>query len=149
MKNFSRHYLEETHTRIMSKLPITLWGAINRAKLDIRKFHLEKDAKKKEKLREKAEVAIENADKVVGPGPHRFMSSRHNWRCEVLYLNYYEEDPTIGRYWEDNKEQWSLETMPKWAFNPDMKVQEPALGSKIVIRGKTHVYQVRPPHQDR
>jgi hypothetical protein len=132
----------------MSKLPTTLWGAINRAKLDIRKFHLEKDAKKKESLREKALAAIANADNVVGPGPKRFMSSRHNWRREVLYLNYYEEDVSVGRYWEDDKEVWNLETMPSWAFNPDLKIHEPNLGTKVVLHGKEYVYKIRPAHFD-
>jgi hypothetical protein len=38
----------------MSKLPSTLWGAINRAKLELRKFHLEENPKKKEQQKLKA-----------------------------------------------------------------------------------------------
>lgn len=128
----------------MSKLPTTLWGAVNRAKLELRKFHLEENPKKKEQQKQKAIAAMENADKVIGPGPHRYMSTRHNWRNEVLYLNYYEEDEAVGRYWEDYKVQWSLETMPWWAFNKDLKVQEPKAGDRVTIRGKEFVYGVRP-----
>jgi len=128
----------------MSKLPTTLWGAVNRAKLELRKFHLEENPKKKEQQKQKAIAAMENADKVIGPGPHRYMSTRHNWRNEVLYLNYYEEDEAVGRYWEDYKVQWSLESMPWWAFNKDLKVQEPKAGDRVTIRGKEFVYGVRP-----
>jgi hypothetical protein len=134
----------------MSKLlPTSLWGAINRAKLEIRKYHLEETSKKKDKQKEKAIAAIENADKVVGPGPHKYMSARHNWRNEVLYLNYYEEDRSVGRYWEDDKVQWSLDSIPMWATNRDLKVQEPKEGDVHVVRGKEFVYAVRPPHVDR
>jgi hypothetical protein len=133
----------------MSKLPTTLWGAVNRAKLELRKFHLEENPKKKEQQKQKAIAAMENADKVIGPGPHRYMSTRHNWRNEVLYLNYYEEDEVVGRYWEDYKVQWSLESMPWWAFNKDLKVQEPTAGERATIRGKEFVYSVRPEHCDR
>jgi hypothetical protein len=58
----------------MSGLPSTLWGAINRAKLDLRKFHLEQNQTKKG-LKKKAVLSMENADKVVVPGLHKFMSS--------------------------------------------------------------------------
>ena len=133
----------------MSSLPITLWGAINRAKIDIRKYHLEKNPKKKEVLREKALAAIANADQVVGPGPHRFMSSRSKWRNEVLFLNNYEEDPALGRYWQDDKEQWSIENVPEWAAGKNLKVQEPNVGCVIVVQGKGRTYEQRPPHQDR
>ena len=133
----------------MSKLPTTLWGAVNRAKLELRKFHLEENQKKKEQQKQKAIAAMENADKVIGPGPHKYMSTRHNWRNEVLYLNYYEEDQCVGRYWEDYKVQWSLESMPWWAFNKDLKVQEPKYGDKVTIRGKDFVYSVRPEHCER
>jgi len=133
----------------MSKLPTTLWGAVNRAKLELRKFHLEENPKKKEQQKQKAIAAMENADKVIGPGPHRYTSTRHNWRNEVLYLNYYEEDEAVGRYWEDYKVQWSLETMPWWAFNKDLKVQEPMAGDRVTIRGKDFVYSVRPEHCER
>jgi hypothetical protein len=133
----------------MSSLPITLWGAINRAKIDIRKYHLEKNPKKKEVLREKALAAIANADQVVGPGPHRFMSSRSKWRNEVLFLNNYEEDPALGRYWQDNKEHWSLDRVPEWAVSQNLKVQEPVVGCVIVVQGKERTYEQRPPHQDR
>jgi len=128
----------------MSKLPTTLWGAVNRAKLELRKFHLEENPKKKEQQKQKAIAAMENADKVIGPGPHRYMSTRHNWRNEVLYLNYYEEDEAVGRYWEDYRVQWSLESMPWWAFNKDLKIQEPKAGDRVTIRGKEFVYGVRP-----
>jgi hypothetical protein len=128
----------------MSKLPSTLWGAVNRAKLELRKFHLEENPKKKEQQKLKAIAAMENADKVIGPGPHRYMSTRHNWRNEVLYLNYYEEDEAVGRYWEDYRVQWSLESMPWWAFNKDLKIQEPKAGDRVTIRGKEFVYGVRP-----
>jgi hypothetical protein len=133
----------------MSKLPSTLWGAINRAKLEIRKYHVEENPKKKEQQKLKAIEAAENADKVVGPGPHNYMSKRHNWRNEVLYLNYYEEDPRVGRYWEDEVVQWSLDSIPAWALNKDTKVQEPKFGDKYVVRGKEFVYAVRPPHVER
>jgi len=133
----------------ISKLPSTLWGAINRAKLELRKFHLEENEKKKDQQKLKAIEAMENADMVIGPGPHKFMSRRHNWRNEVLYLNYYEEDIVVGRYWEDNKVQWSLETIPWWALNKDIKVQEPQAGDRFTVRGKEFVYGVRPPHVDR
>ena len=133
----------------MSKLPTTLWGAINRAKLELRKFHLEENPKKKEQHRQNAIEASENADKVIGPGPHKYMSTRQNWRNEVLYLNYYEEDPRVGRYWEDDKVLWSLDSIPDWAFNKDLKVQEPKYGDRFVLRGKEFVYSVRPEHCDR
>jgi len=133
----------------MSKLPTTLWGAINRAKLELRKFHLEENPKKKEQQRQKAIEASENADKVIGPGPFKYMSTRHNWRNEVLYLNYYEDDRSVGRYWEDTLMQWSLDAIPEWATNKDLKVQEPKLDDKFVLRGKAFIYTVRPPHQDR
>ena len=128
----------------MSKLPTTLWGAINRAKLELRKFHLEENTKKKEQQKQKAIAAMENADSVIGPGPHKYMSTRHNWRNEVLYLNYYEEDQCVGRYWEDYKVQWSLDSIPWWALNKDLKVQEPKAGERVTIRGKEFVYSVRP-----
>jgi len=133
----------------MSKLPTTLWGAINRAKLELRKFHLEENPKKKEQQKLKAIAAVENADKVVGPGPFKYMSTRQNWRNEVLYLNYYEDDPRVGRYWEDSAVHWSLDSIPTWATNRDTKVQEPKLGDKFVLRGKEFVYGVRPEHCDR
>ena len=133
----------------MSGLPSTLWGAINRAKLDLRKFHLEKNQTKKETLKKKAVLSMENADKVIGPGPHRFMSTRQGWRKEVLYLNYYEDDTKIGRYWQDDKDQWSLDSIPLWATNPNMKVQEPSFGSVISVQGTNMTYLVRPEHQDR
>ena len=133
----------------MSTLPTTLWGAINRAKLEIRKYHLEQNPKKKEQQKKKAIAAADNADNVVGPGPFKYMSTRQNWRNEVLYLNYYEEDPQVGRYWEDDKVQWSLDSIPQWAKNADLKVQEPKYGDKFVLGGKDFVYAVRPEHQDR
>jgi len=133
----------------MSKLPSTLWGAINRAKLELRKFHLEENTKKKEQQKQKAIAAMENADTVIGTGPHKYMSTRHNWRNEVLYLNYYEEDQCVGRYWEDYKVQWSLDSIPWWALNKDLKVQEPKAGDRVTIRGKEFVYSVRPEHCDR
>jgi hypothetical protein len=133
----------------MSNLPTTLWGAINRAKLELRKFHLEENPKKKIQQKQKAIEAMKNADKVIGPGPFKYMSTRHNWRNEVLYLNYYEEDRLVGRYWEDDEVHWSLDTIPWWALNNDVKVQEPKAGDKFTIRGKEFVYGVRPPHQDR
>jgi hypothetical protein len=133
----------------MSKLPTTLWGAINRAKLDLRKYHLEKNPEKKEQLKKKAIEAMENADKVVGPGPFKYMSTRQNWRNEVLYLNYYEDDASVGRYWEDDKVRWCLDYIPLWATNKDLKVNEPKYGIKYAVRGKEFVYGVRPEHQDR
>lgn len=133
----------------MSNLPTTLWGAINRAKLELRKFHLEENPKKKEQQKQKAIAAMENADSVIGPGPHKYMSTRHNWRNEVLYLNYYEEDHRVGRYWEDYKVQWSLDSIPWWALNKDLKVQEPKFGDRVAVRGKEFVYSVRPGHCDR
>jgi len=134
----------------MSNLPTTLWGAINRAKLELRKFHLEENPKKKEQQKKKAIEASENADKVVGPGPFKYMSTRHKWRNEVLYLNYYEDDRSVGRYWEDDKVQWSLDTIPVWATNNNLKVHlEPKYGDRFVLRGKEFVYRARPPHVDR
>jgi hypothetical protein len=133
----------------MSGLPSTLWGAINRAKLDLRKFHLEKNQTKKEALKKKAILSMANADKVVGPGPHRFISTRQDWRKEILFLNYYEDDDKIGRYWQDDKDQWNLESIPLWATNPNMKVQEPLFGSVISVQGANMTYVVRPEHQDR
>jgi len=133
----------------MSGLPSTLWGAINRAKLDLRKFHLEQNQTKKEALKKKAVLSMENADKVIGPGPHRFMSSRHEWRKEILFLNYYEDDAKIGRYWQDDKDQWTLDSIPLWAKNTNMKVQEPLFGSVISVQGNSMTYLVRPEHQDR
>jgi len=117
--------------------------------LELRKFHLEENQKKKEQQKLKAIAAMENADKVVGPGPFKYMSTRHNWRNEVLYLNYYEEDPRVGRYWEDDKVQWSLDSIPTWSTNRDLKVQEPKYGDKFVLRGNDFVYAVRPEHCDR
>jgi len=133
----------------MSSLPTTLWGAINRAKLDLRKYHLEENPKKKDELKKKAVLAIDNADKVVGPGPHKFMSSRHGWRNEVLYINSYEENSCVGRYWQDKKVHWSLDTVPEWATNKDLKVQEPVVGTKHTVNGTQLVYSARPLHQDR
>lgn len=133
----------------MSKLPTSLWGAINRAKLDLRKYHLEQNPQKKEKLKAAAILAMENADKQVGPGPHKFMGSRHGWRNEVLYLNYYEEDGDVGRYWQDNSELWSLSSIPVWALNADLKVQEPSYGTLFSVRGKDFIYQKRPQLQER
>lgn len=133
----------------MSILPTTLWGAINRAKIDIRKYHLEKNPKKKDLLKAKALASMANADLVVGPGPHRFMSSRSKWRNEVLFLNNYEEDPALGRYWQDTKEHWNIESVPEWAAGQNLKVQEPKVGCVIVVQGKPRTYEQRPPHQDR
>ena len=133
----------------MSKLPSTLWGAINRAKLEIRKYHMEQNPKKKEQQKQKAIDAMKNADDVVGPGPFKYMSTRQNWRNEVLYLNYYEDDRDVGRYWEDDKVHWSLVDVPEWALDSELKVQEPKAGDKFTLRGKEFVYGVRPPHQDR
>jgi hypothetical protein len=117
--------------------------------LELRKFHLEENPKKKDQQKLKAIAAMENADKVIGPGPHKYMSSRHNWRNEVLYLNYYEDDRTVGRYWEDDNVQWSLDAIPTWALNKDLKKQEPKFGETINVRGTTFTYSVRPPHQCR
>jgi len=117
--------------------------------LELRKFHLEENPKKKDQQKLKAIAAMENADKVIGPGPHKYMSSRHNWRNEVLYLNYYEDDRTVGRYWEDDNVQWSLDAIPTWALNKDLKKQEPKFGETINVRGTTFTYSVRPPHQSR
>jgi hypothetical protein len=127
-----------------SKLPTTLWAAINRAKLDLRKYHLEEDPTKKEKLRAKAILSIANADKVVGPGPHKFQRSeaRHLWRNEILYLNNGIKDETIGPYWQDTVEHWSLESIPEWAFQP-IKIQEPQVGTPIMVQGKTIPYPDR------
>lgn len=133
----------------MTPLPTSLWGAVNRAKLELRKYHLEENPKKKEKQKQKAIVAIANADKVVGPGPFKYMSTRQNWRNEVLYLNYWEVDRSVGNYWEDDKVQWSLKSIPEWAIKYDLKIQEPLIGDKFTIRGKEFVYGVRPPHVDR
>jgi len=133
----------------MSTLPTTLWGAINHAKLDLRKYHLEENPKKKEILKAKAIKSMENADNAVGPGPHRFMSSRHNWRNECLFLNYYEEDRTLGRYWEDDTVQWSLESIPEWAMNPDMKMKQPKYGYILQVRGRKLYYTEAPELQKR
>jgi hypothetical protein len=133
----------------MTNLPTTLWGAINRAKLELRKFHLEENQKKKDQQKLKAIAAMENADKVIGPGPHKYMSSRHNWRNEVLYLNYYEDDTRVGRYWEDDNVKWSLDAIPTWALNKDLKKQEPKFGDTINVRGTMFTYSVRPQHQSR
>jgi hypothetical protein len=110
---------------------------------------LEQDPKKKEKLRQLAEASMANADKVVGPGPHRFVSARSEWRKEVLFLNYYEEDQKLGGYWRDNKEHWNLETVPSWAVGKPVKVQEPDLGAYFVVNGLGRIYAVRPEHQNR
>jgi hypothetical protein len=55
----------------------------------------------------------------------------------------------VGRYWEDDAVHWSLDAIPEWATNRDLKVQEPQAGDKFTIRGKEFVYAVRPEHQDR
>jgi hypothetical protein len=110
---------------------------------------LEENQKKKEQQKLKAIAAMENADKVIGPGPHKYMSSRHNWRNEVLYLNYYEDDRRVGRYWEDDKVQWSLDAIPAWALNKDLKKQEPECGDAINVCGTMFTYSVRPQHQSR
>jgi hypothetical protein len=128
-----------------AKLPTTLWAAINRAKLDIRKYHLEQDPIKKEKLRTVAIRSIANADKVIGPGPHKFQrsQSRHLWRNEILYLNNGINDETLGPYWQDAKEHWSLDSIPEWAFQQPVKIQEPQVGTLIVVQGKTIPYPKR------
>jgi hypothetical protein len=132
------------------KLPTTLWGAINRAKIDIRKYHLEQNPKKKELLKLKAVASMENADKVVGPGPHKYNSARQHWRNEVLYLNSYDDHcAAIGRYWQDNQVHWSLEKLPSWAAGKDLKVQEPEVGYSTFVQGREVYYGVRPQHQDR
>jgi len=77
------------------------------------------------------------------------MSSRHEWRKEILFLNYYEDDAKIGRYWQDDKDQWTLDSIPLWAKNTNMKVQEPLFGSVISVQGNSMTYLVRPEHQDR
>lgn len=130
-----------------SSLPTTLWGAINRAKIDIRKYHLETNSKKKEKLRENAILSMENADKVVGPGPHRFMSTRGKWKNEILYLH--NGDEITGAYWTDDKEHWNLDTVPEWAAGQNLKIQEPKVGAVFTVRGKSVTYEKRPPHVDR
>ena len=136
----------------MSKLPTTLWAAINRAKLDLRKYHLEKDPAKKEKLRTLAIQSMANADEVVGPGPHKFQRSsrRHLWRNEILYLNNNVGDESIGPYWQDTKEHWSLDSIPEWAHQP-IKVQEPTIGAKILVSNRTIEYPERAiyDHNDR
>lgn len=131
----------------MSKLPTSLWGAINRAKLDLRKFHLEQDPKKKEKLRILAIASMANADKQVGPGPHKFLrsSSRHLWRNEILYLSNGDmTDDARGPYWQDSVEHWSLDTLPEWARNQSVKVQEPTVGTIITVQGKPCHYKGHP-----
>jgi hypothetical protein len=127
-----------------AKLPTTLWAAINRAKLDLRKYHLEQDPVKKEKLRTLAIRSIKNADEVIGPGPHKFQRSqaRHLWRNEILYLNNDINNETIGPYWQDTKEHWSLDSIPEWALQP-IKTQEPQVGTPIVVQGKTIPYPKR------
>jgi hypothetical protein len=128
-----------------AKLPTTLWAAINRAKLDLRKYHLEQDPTKKEKLRTLAIRSIKNTDEVIGSGPHKFQrsQSRHLWRNEILYLNNDINNETLGPYWQDTKEHWSLDSMPEWAFQQPIKIQEPQVGTPIVVQGKTIPYPKR------
>ena len=130
----------------MSNLPTTLWGAINRAKLDLRKYHLEQNSQKKEKLRILATASMANADEQVGPGPHKFLrsSSRHLWRNEILYLSSGDiTDDARGPYWQDTVEHWSLEKMPDWALQP-IKIQEPVVGTIIAVQGKQCYYKGHP-----
>ena len=142
--------LSESTTSMSATLPTTLWGAINRAKIDIRKYHIEQNPKKKDLLKLKAVASMENADKVVGPGPHKYNSAREHWRNEVLYLNSYDDEyPKIGRYWQDNKVHWSIESVPSWAQGKDLKVQEPDFMYTTVVQGKEVYYGIRPEHQDR
>lgn len=136
----------------MSKLPTTLWGAINRAKMDLRKFHLEQDPKKKEKLKVLAIASMENADKQVGSGPHKYRSSRHLWRNEILYLSNGDlDDEARGPYWQDTVEHWSIELVPEWARNQSVKVLEPAIGAIIAVQGSQCHYRGHPiyDHSDR
>jgi len=129
----------------MSNLPTTLWAAINRAKLDLRKYHLEKNSVKKDKLATKAIESMANADKVVGwqvVGWHKFRSYRHLWRNEILYLNNSINDDTIGPYWQDTEEHWSLDKIPDWALQP-IKVKEPQIGTTIVVQCKEISYPKR------
>jgi hypothetical protein len=77
------------------------------------------------------------------------MSARSEWRKEILFFNYYDDDERIGRYWQDDKEHWNLETVPSWAVGKLLKVQEPALGETFVVNGVQRMYAWRPEHQDR
>jgi len=133
----------------MSGLPSNLWSAINRAKLDLRKYHLEKDPKKKAILREKAALSSVNADRIASFGPAKFHSSRQLWRNEILYLNNCVDDDAIGPYWQDSVEHWTLDNVPDWARGQPVKVQEPTVGAKILVLGDERSYPKRAPHQDR
>jgi hypothetical protein len=120
----------------MTSLPTTVWGAINRAKIDLRKFHSEQDAAKKEKLRSVAILSSANADKVVGSKPYA-----RRWKNEVLFLNGYDDN---NRFWEDDKEHWNLETVPSWTRGKCLKVQEPNYGFTTLLNGREAVYLGRP-----
>lgn len=131
----------------MSKLPENLWSAINRAKLDLRKYHLEKNPPKKALLREKAVLSSANADRIAGLGPAKYRSSRQLWRNEILYLNNCIDDDAIGPYWQDSVEHWTLDNVPDWAREQPVKVQEPAVGTTILVLDRETSYSKRVPDQ--
>lgn len=133
----------------MSQLPSNLWSAINRAKLDLRKYHLEKNPKKRETLREKAILSSANADRIAGLGPAKYRSSRQKWRNEILYLNNSVDDDMIGPYWQDSVEHWTFDSVPDWARGQPVKIQEPVVGATILVLGDERSYPRRVPDQKR
>lgn len=120
------------------KLPTAEYAVIKRAKKAIQKLLLNKDASKNTKLRETAQIEIENADKHCG-------RDRKYWREEVLITSnqpFCRTIPNNSWYCKVRTVQWSLSKMPEWAENGN---DEPAAGT--IIEGKAYVKA--PPSQPR
>lgn len=113
-----------------SKLPTATHAVIKRAKKAIQKLLLNEDASKAAKLRETAEIEMENADKNCG-------GDRKYWREEVLITSnklFCDTIPNTSWYCKARTVQWSLTKMPEWAKNGK---DEPKSGESI--EGKPYV----------
>jgi len=112
-------------------LPGTETGAIKRAKVDIQKHLLNKNAAKADALRDAAEKSIKNANDLA--------KSRRDWKKEVLMTSNRKFSETVygnGRnffnwYTITGETQWGIDKMPEWAKSGS---KEPKTGEMIVGR---------------
>jgi hypothetical protein len=142
-KSFQNKHNKTSKSMGGAKLPTTLHGAINRAKLDIRKHKLEveKDGKLVAKLKAAAEASIKNADEVAAG------TNRVNWRRELLFISrsdIFGNGTVYGWYGNDNKEHWNIDKVPFWALHEEIDIKEPEIDEPIFVRGKEFKYKAIP-----
>lgn len=125
---------KSTHNKSMSqrggvkKLPTAAHASIKRAKKAIQKLLLNDDSSKTAKLRETAEIEIENANKNC--------YDRNEWKKEILIISNKAFSDSVGIsswYSRVKTVQWSLTHMPAWAHNGK---DEPDTGA--MIEGKRY-----------